>query len=167
MEASPGRPTYSPTGVLADGAGKTCELHILTDCEIYLSGFRFLFPRAVETMTNPHGLHRVASADQNGHLILPKYLRGIGMNLNIVRRNGTPAGIHVRREPPTKPSVMTPAHTGQIDGKGVIRRMICRRRSTRRTPSLSSGWCCEHPLNPGTYTFSDWRIQDWSDVSSF
>jgi hypothetical protein len=33
------------------------------------------------------------------------------------------------------------------------------RRSTRRTPSLGSGWCCEHPLNPGTCTISNWRLE--------
>jgi hypothetical protein len=84
----------------------------------------FLFPRAVETMTKLHALHRIASADQNGHLILPKLFFGLGVNLNIVQRNGALAGIHVNCAPPMEPWSIAPPHTGQIEGKSVTSGML-------------------------------------------
>jgi hypothetical protein len=91
----------------------------------YSRVFVFLFPRAVETMTKLHALHRIASADQNGHLILPKLFFGLGANLNIVQRNGALAGIHVNCAPPMEPRSIAPPQTGHIEGKGVISGILC------------------------------------------
>ena len=32
-------------------------------------------------------------------------------------------------------------------------------RGSRRASSLVTGWCCEHPLNPGWLPWSEWMME--------